>query len=222
MAVYGDYRLPVRVAGDVQTAELESMKQSEAGDRLWREYEIRVCLPEQRDLVWKEHCPSGRGWNADALEQIIERAGVEAERRWPSIEFRVVELAPNRIKFIYAGRKGNMGNVNVVPDVGKSEHVSKVLCAKDGHKIGSFPGGMQVGPQGAMPSYIQFCERCGFTLGEIRDSVEQMLNAHIGNEVNRRMAAAQQVNKPAGEPGEKIIDMPAPKPLAAAAAIPEE
>ena len=201
------------------------MKQSESGERLWKDYEIRVCLPEQRDLLWKEKCPSGRGWDEAGLEQIIERAAAEAERRFPSIEFRVVELAPNRIKFIYAGRKESMSTISVVPDSAKSESIAKRLCMADGHKINSFPGGMQIGPQGAMPSYIQFCERCGFTLGEIRDAVEQMLQGHIGNEVNRRMqavaAAAKGPTPPAGEPGEKIIDMPAPKPLAAAAAVPE-
>ena len=200
------------------------MKTSESGERLWKDYEIRVCLPDQKDLIWKEKCPSGRGWDEAGLEQIIERAAAEAERRFPSIEFRVVELAPNRIKFIYAGRKGNMGEkISVVPDGAKSEAVAAHLCKVNGHKINSFPGGMQIGPQGAMPSYIQFCEVCGFTLGEIRDAVEQMLQGHIGNEVNRRMqavaAAAKGPNPPAGEPGEKIIDIPAQKPLAAA--IPE-
>jgi hypothetical protein len=202
------------------------VKTSESGERLWKDYEIRVCLPEQRDLIWKEKCPSGRGWDESALEQIIERAAAEAERRFPSIEFRVVELAPNRIKFIYAGRKGNMGEkISVVPEAAKSEAVASTICRRDGHNVGSYDGGEQIGPQGPMKTTIQFCSRCGFTLGEIRDAVEKMLAAHIGNEVNRRIqavaAAAKGPTPPAGEPGDKIIDLPAPKPLAAAAAIPE-
>jgi hypothetical protein len=83
------------------------MKRSATGERLWRDMRVTVCLPEQKDIVWRNHAKPRQGWTVEALDNMLAQAANYVEKKYPSIEFRLVELAPNDHKLIYAGRKAD-------------------------------------------------------------------------------------------------------------------
>jgi len=173
-----------------------------------------VCLPGQSDVVWRKFCERGKGWDAAGLEQIVERAADEAERRWPLIEFRVVELAPNRIKFIYAGRRGyNVEAPNLCPVGAQSQGIAEKVCSKQGHDIRVFQGQTRITQQGPVAESMNFCVRCGFSVNEVRGQVEAMYKNAVQQGVQEMIArhAASQVPAPVGEPGIHLADAEPPK-----------
>jgi hypothetical protein len=148
------------------------------------------------------------------LDEIFEDIAERLEKQFPTIEFRVVELAENQVNFIYAGRKEQMEAPNYCPAEARSSTIAKEVCAKQGHDIRVFQGNTRATPQGPVMEAMNFCTRCGFSVNEVRGQVEEMFRAAVGNEVNKRIGAqaaalaAQGPTPPSGEPGEKIIELP--------------
>lgn len=202
--------------GATKNGDSLRIKRSASGERLYRDFRVRVVIPSQKDIVWRSHPPAGRGWNEDDLDKMLDQVADHLEKRFPSIEFRVVELAPNHCNFIYEGRKEyTVEAPNLCPEVARSVEIATLVCAKEGHQLGVFQSGVQITPQGPVPTTLNFCTKCGFGLGEVRGEMDRAFTAAVGNEVNKRLAAAASANKPApvGEPDKKIAEMP-PTPMA--------
>jgi hypothetical protein len=86
------------------------MKRSASGEQLWKDIRVVICLPEQKDIIWRYHAQPRCGWTEEQLGAMLAGCVSRVEQLYPSIEFRLVELAPNDVKFIYAGRKANAQN----------------------------------------------------------------------------------------------------------------
>src|SRR5580765_6927265 len=153
------------------------MKHSAAGDRLYRDLRVRVVIPGQKDIVWNDRIKQGRryGWTAEQLSGMFDKFADQLEQRFPTIEFRVVELAPNQLNFIYAGRKGyTVEAPNLCPVVAQSQGIAEKVCAKQGHDIRVFQGQTRITQQGPVAESMNFCVRCGFSVNEVRGQVEAM------------------------------------------------
>lgn len=188
-------------------------KVSAKGERLWRDWRVRVVIPGQKDIIWHDRIKQARhGWTADQLDAMMEQVADHLEKRFPTIEFRLVELAPNAWNFVYAGRKDNMDSLNQCPEVARSAKLAENVCARDGHKLSTYQNGFAMTPQGPQPQVINFCSACGFSLSEVRGEIDNRINAAVAQGVNERMAAvaaAAKGNKaPAGEPGSKVAEIP--------------
>jgi hypothetical protein len=108
------------------------MKRSATGERLWREFRVRVVIPGTKDIVWRLHPPAKRGYSAADLDKMLDQVAEYLEKRFPSIEFRMVELAPNVCNFIYAGRKAGTGNANRgAAQVHAGIHASLVIATEE-------------------------------------------------------------------------------------------
>jgi hypothetical protein len=120
------------------------------------------------------------------LDQVAEHL----EKRFPSIEFRMVELGPNVFNFIYEGRKELSEPVkNPCPSNAVAPEIAKEVCAVSGHSIASLSNGQQVGPQGIVPMAITVCTKCGIGLNEIREGVDRAFNMAVAEGVKQAVAA---------------------------------
>ena len=84
------------------------MKRSAQGEQLWKDMRVTVCLPGQKDIVWRHHTEPGKGWRAEDLEAMLAKVADSVEQKYPTIEFRLVELAANNYKFVYRGKRETM------------------------------------------------------------------------------------------------------------------
>ena len=175
------------------------MKRSKLGEWLWRDMKVSVCLPDQKDIVWRKNAGPKRGWTADQLSEMMEKVADSVEQRYPTIEFRLVELAPNDFKFIYHGRKKTMNeNLNACPEVARSVSIATELCAKQGHKLSVYQNGMTNTPNGPQMNTINFCSNCGLSLAEVRGEIDARINTAIAQGIQERLAALAASAKPAG------------------------
>ena len=180
------------------------MKRSASGERLWRDMRVTVCLPEQKDIVWRNHAKARHGWTVEQLNEMLEKVADSVEQKFPSIEFRLVELAPNDFKFIYSGRKERMvtkelaDNLNSCPDVARSPKIAEEVCANLGHKLSTYQNGTTMTPNGPQMNVINFCSACGLSLSEVRGEIDQRINAAVEHGILERLKAAG--NKPAPPP----------------------
>jgi hypothetical protein len=79
------------------------MKNKE-GEMLHKRILIRIVPPAgmkgERITV---AAPPRAGYGMDAVLSVLEDVAEKLERQNPAMEFRLVELAPNRFNFVYAG-----------------------------------------------------------------------------------------------------------------------
>jgi hypothetical protein len=127
---------------------------------------VTVCLPGQKDIVWRHHAQARRGWTEAQLDEMLAKVTDSVEQKYPTIEFRLVELAPNDFKFIYHGKRGTMAeNLNVCPEVARAPKIATDVCAKLGHRLSTYQNGSRMTPNGPEMSVINFCsawaEPCG-------------------------------------------------------------
>jgi hypothetical protein len=183
------------------------VKRSKSGEPLWRDFKVRVCIPEQKDIVWRAHAAAKRGYAEANLDSMIEQAADYLEKKYPAIKFRMVESAPNRITFIYAGRKESMSNLNGCPEVARAPKIAEEVCAKQGHKLSVFQNGMTHGPNGPSMNTINFCSNCGLSLAEVRGDLDQRIDLAIQEGIKARLNAAANAKTPApaGVPGIEIV-----------------
>ena len=171
------------------------------GEKLWRDATTRVVIPGQKDIVWRSHAPARRGYSEAGLDKMLDQVADHLEKRFPTIEFRVVELAPNRVNFIYAGRKESMTtNLNGCPEIARSPKVAEIVCAVQGHKLSVYQNGMTHGPQGPQMNTINFCSTCGLSLAEVRGTLDEKIDAAVQEGIQKRLAAAAA----AGAPGKPL------------------
>jgi len=188
------------------------VKRSKSGERLWRDMRVTVCIPEQKDIVWRNHAKARHSWTVEQLNEMLEKVADSVEQKFPSIEFRLVELAPNDWKFIYHGRKERMTtkeDLNSCPLVARSVHIAEDVCSKNGHKLSTYQNGTQMTPNGPQMLVINFCSNCGLSLSEVRGEIDQRINAAVQQGIRDYLAAQTAGNKPAptpaGVPGIEIV-----------------
>jgi hypothetical protein len=175
------------------------MKRSVSGERLWREMRVTVVLPGQKDVVWRNHAKPKHGWSKADLDGMLDKVADSVEQRYPSIEFRLVELAPNDFKFIYHGKKERMGeNLNACPEVARCVQIATDVCAKSGHKLSTYQNGTTMTTNGPQMNVINFCSSCGFSLTEVRGEIDQRISAAVEAGIKQRLEAIAKTPAPAG------------------------
>jgi hypothetical protein len=158
------------------------MKRDKSGERLWPDFRVRVVMPGQKDIIWRSRAGPRRGYTLDGIQTMLEQVAEHLEKQFPSVEFRMVELEPNRFNFLYEGRKESMAPIQTCPTISQSVKVSINLCATAGHDINTFQNGMRVTPQGQQMDVATYCKKCGFGLSEIRGQIEQSIQAAVQQE----------------------------------------
>ena len=179
------------------------MKRSVSGERLWRDMRVTVCIPEQKDIVWRNHAKARHGWTLEQLNEMLEKVADSVEQKFPSIEFRLVELAPNEFKFLYSGRKERMTEqLNACPERARSATIAINVCGSSGHKLSTYQNGSRMTPNGPEMLVINFCSNCGLSLSEVRGEIDQRINAAIANGVNAVLGSDRvKAVPPADTPG---------------------
>ena len=166
---------------------------SKSGEKLYRNMTVRVIMPGQKDVTWRARAKPGTGYGSEQLDEMLEHAVKRADQMFPSVEFRLVELAPNDFKFIYEGRKGMPEKIaNPCGLSAQSAAISEKVCSVSGHTIGVYQDGIQITSQGAIPKAIKFCSKCGFGLSEIRGDMDLVFQ----DAVRQTAAATLEANKP--------------------------
>ena len=183
------------------------MKRTASGEQLWRDMRVVVCLPEQKDIVFKRHAKSRHGWTKVDLDTMLEHAVDYVENKFPSIQFRLVELAANDFKLIYAGRKESMSELNGCPEIARSPKIAETICAKEGHHLSVYQNGMTNTPNGPQMNTINFCSACGLSLAEVRGDLDSRINAAVEQGIKERFAAMANAKMPApaGQPGIQVV-----------------
>lgn len=76
------------------------------GARIYKHLRIRVVAPagEQNQRICYT-APSKHGFGEAAIAEMLEQTAAELEAKNPRLEFRLVELAPDRFNLVYAGEK---------------------------------------------------------------------------------------------------------------------
>jgi len=187
------------------------LKRSASGERLWREMRVRVCIPGMKDIVWRSHPPARRGYSAADLDKMLDQVAEHLEKRFPSIEFRMVELAPNMFNFIYEGKKEmSEAPKNPCPDSAVASAIAARVCAEHGHSIAAMPGGMRITPQGPVQDSITVCTKCGLGLNEIREGTDRAFNMAVSSGVQQAIVEHQAKQIAAGQAGGKpqAIELP--------------
>lgn len=80
---------------------------SKDGVRIYRHLRIRIIAPagEKGQRLCYTPPASRNGYTEAKIAEILEQVADELETKNPRMEFRIVELAPDRFNFIYAGEK---------------------------------------------------------------------------------------------------------------------
>jgi len=135
---------------------------------------VRVIVPGQKDVTWRAKAKPGTGYGAEQLDAMLDHAAASVEKQYPSVDFRLVELAPNDFKFIYDRRKDMAERRERIRAgwLAQSVAIAEKVCAVSGHTIGVYQDGIEITPQGAIPKAIKFCSKCGFGLSEIRGDMD--------------------------------------------------
>jgi hypothetical protein len=180
------------------------------GEKLYSDMRVSVIMPGQKDIVWKHHAKPGMGWRADDINETLEKVADSVEKQYPSIEFRLVELAPNEFKFIYHGKKETMNdNLNGCPEIARSPKIAEEVCAKLGHKLSVYQNGMTQTAQGPIMQTINFCANCGLSLAEVRGDLDSRINAAVEEGIKQRLMAAA-ANEKASQVPKKVYASPLP------------
>jgi hypothetical protein len=80
------------------------MKSKETSEKIYKRVVIRIIAPPgAKDERIVQTAPPGHGYNSDTVLGILEQVADTLERQNPKLEFRLVELEPNRFNFIYMG-----------------------------------------------------------------------------------------------------------------------
>lgn len=85
-------------------AALTRGRRSEAGDVLVSSLRIKVFAKGNKTSTLRVLKPTaGKGWNEKGVDTILDKIAEDLEQRFPTEEFRLVELERNVFNFVHAG-----------------------------------------------------------------------------------------------------------------------
>lgn len=97
----------------------------------YKKFELRVVYPPDFRAPTREviKCPKGHRYTDEGIEEIIERAIDEVDRKYPWWEFRLVRRGANAATLVYAGlrEKAKAGSTELVAKTAPVDPVIEML-----------------------------------------------------------------------------------------------
>jgi hypothetical protein len=79
---------------------------NKSGKRIYKRLHVRIVTPIGVKDQRLDFCaPPRQGFGEGAIQEILERVSEDLEKKNPGLEFRLVELAPDRFNFVCEGTK---------------------------------------------------------------------------------------------------------------------
>jgi hypothetical protein len=96
------------------------MKPAKDGSKLWKRLEVKIIVGE-KVMPHVFRAPPKRGYSAADIEESLERVIEHLDAKFPTLEFKQVELARNKFNFIAIGARQN-------PEVKSDEENASTLA----------------------------------------------------------------------------------------------
>jgi hypothetical protein len=100
------------------------MKPAKDGSKLWKRLKVKIIVGE-KVMPHVFRAPPKRGYSAADIEESLERVIEHLDAKFPTLEFKQVELAGNKFNFIAIGARERE---KVSPAISAEER--RTICEK--------------------------------------------------------------------------------------------